>query len=140
MSRKAEALPDIYPFSDEQIARVAKSEPTLRDMLQQFRHLFDHMVLDDGGTMERTGYGYGVIMSLERFYSKLRNAGITHSEADRQRLQKAYEFTVDYATRDDTAKAGADYSAQSGTITFEIGERTKTISIPILTALVCRSE
>src|SRR5207245_954389 len=40
--------------------------------------------------------------------------------------------TVDYATRDDTAKAGADYSAQSGTITFEIGERTKTISIPIL--------
>jgi len=48
--------------------------------------------------------------------------------------------TVDFATRDDTAKAGADYSAQSGTITFEIGERTKTISIPILTALVCRSE
>ena len=34
------------PFSDEQITRVAKSEPTLRDMLQQFRHLFDHMVLD----------------------------------------------------------------------------------------------
>jgi uncharacterized delta-60 repeat protein len=40
--------------------------------------------------------------------------------------------TVDYATRDDTAKAGADYSAQSGTVTFDIGERTKTISIPIL--------
>jgi len=40
--------------------------------------------------------------------------------------------TVDYATRDDTAKAGADYSARSGTVTFDVGERTKTISIPIL--------
>ncbi|MGL6072965.1 MAG: hypothetical protein ACRC8S_02265 [Fimbriiglobus sp.] len=40
------ALPDIYPFGDEQITRVAKSEPTLRDMLQQFRHLFDHLVYD----------------------------------------------------------------------------------------------
>lgn len=42
----SDELPDIYPFNDEQITRVAKSEPTLRDMLQQFRHLFDHMVLD----------------------------------------------------------------------------------------------
>lgn len=34
----------IHPFNDEQIARVAKTEPTLRDMLQQFRHLFDTIV------------------------------------------------------------------------------------------------
>jgi hypothetical protein len=40
------ALPDTYPFGDEQINRIAKSEPTLRDMLQQFRHLFDHLVYD----------------------------------------------------------------------------------------------
>ncbi len=39
-----ETLPDIYPFSMDQIDRVAKTEPTLRDMLQQFRHLFDHVV------------------------------------------------------------------------------------------------
>ncbi len=39
-------LPDIYPFADEQITRIAKSEPTLRDMLQQFRHLFDHVVYE----------------------------------------------------------------------------------------------
>jgi uncharacterized delta-60 repeat protein len=41
-------------------------------------------------------------------------------------------ITVDYATRDGTAKAGADYTAQSGTITFGVGERTKTISIPVI--------
>jgi uncharacterized delta-60 repeat protein len=40
-------------------------------------------------------------------------------------------ITVDYTTRDDTAKAGEDYSAQYGTVTFDIGERTKTISIPV---------
>lgn len=39
-----ESLPDIHPFAADQIARVAKTEPTLRDMLQQFRHLFDHVI------------------------------------------------------------------------------------------------
>lgn len=38
------SLPTIYPFTDEQITRIARTEPTLRDMLQQFRHLFDHVV------------------------------------------------------------------------------------------------
>src|SRR5262249_52632 len=37
-------LPPTFPFTDEQILRVARTEPTLRDMLQQFRHLFDHLV------------------------------------------------------------------------------------------------
>jgi hypothetical protein len=45
-----EELPDfsdlspIHPFNEEQVQRVARTEPTLRDMLQQFRHLFDHIV------------------------------------------------------------------------------------------------
>ena len=39
---------DIYPFTDEQVQRIAATEPTLRDMLQQFRHLFDHLVYGDG--------------------------------------------------------------------------------------------
>jgi hypothetical protein len=45
-----EELPDVadlsnlFPFTEEQVLRVARTEPTLRDMLQQFRHLFDHLV------------------------------------------------------------------------------------------------
>lgn len=35
---------DIAPFSDDQVMRIAGTEPTLRDMLQQFRHLFDHVI------------------------------------------------------------------------------------------------
>lgn len=34
----------IFPFTDDQVTRVAKTEPTLRDMLQQFRHLFDSLI------------------------------------------------------------------------------------------------
>jgi hypothetical protein len=37
-------LPPLFPFTAEQVDRVARTEPTLRDMLQQFRHLFDHVV------------------------------------------------------------------------------------------------
>jgi hypothetical protein len=39
-----EVVPDIFPFADEQVMRIARTEPTLRDMLQQCRHLFDHLV------------------------------------------------------------------------------------------------
>jgi hypothetical protein len=47
---EGEAATEIDPFTDEQVLRVARTEPTLRDMLQQFRHLFDHLVYgpDDG--------------------------------------------------------------------------------------------
>ncbi len=37
-------LPELHPFTEEQIGRIARTEPTLRDMLQQFRHLFDHII------------------------------------------------------------------------------------------------
>jgi hypothetical protein len=46
-------LPTIYPFTPDQILRVARTEPTLRDMLQQFRHLYDHIVYG-----EATGPAY----------------------------------------------------------------------------------
>jgi hypothetical protein len=41
-------VPPYFPFTPEQIDRVARTEPTLRDMLQQFRHLFDHLVYGNG--------------------------------------------------------------------------------------------
>ncbi len=40
--------------------------------------------------------------------------------------------TVGYATADGTATAGADYTATSGTLTFDPGETEKTISVPVL--------
>ena len=44
----------------------------------------------------------------------------------------AHRVTVDYATSDGTATAGADYTATSGTLTFAAGEKTKTVNVPVL--------
>ena len=40
--------------------------------------------------------------------------------------------TVDYATRDGTAKAGEDYEHTRGALSFAAGELEKTVSVPIL--------
>ncbi len=44
----------------------------------------------------------------------------------------AHTVSVDYATEDDTATAGSDYTATSGTLTFAAGETAKTVSVPVL--------
>ena len=42
-------------------------------------------------------------------------------------------ITVNYATADGTATAGADYTSTSGTLTFTVGgSRTQTVQVPIL--------
>ncbi|HMC65165.1 MAG TPA: hypothetical protein VKI65_09530, partial [Gemmataceae bacterium] len=43
-------VPPLFPFNEEQVLRIARTEPTLRDMLQQFRHLFDHLVYGESAT------------------------------------------------------------------------------------------
>ncbi len=48
-----DGLSPFYPFTEEQVQQVARTEPTLRDMLQQFRHLFDHLVY---GEVQKTAY------------------------------------------------------------------------------------
>ena len=44
----------------------------------------------------------------------------------------ANTITVDYTTSDDTAIAGSDYIATSGTLTFAPGETIKTINVPVI--------
>ena len=41
---------------------------------------------------------------------------------------------MDYATSDGSATAGADYTATSGTLTFVVGERSKTVEVELLDA------
>ena len=49
-------------------------------------------------------------------------------------LSRAAEvaMTVDYATSDGTAQAGSDYTAASGTLSFAVGESSKTIEVSVL--------
>jgi hypothetical protein len=46
-----EELSPIFPFTDDQVQRIARAEPTLRDMLQQFRQLFDRLVYETRPTL-----------------------------------------------------------------------------------------
>ena len=41
--------------------------------------------------------------------------------------------TVDYATSDGSAQAGSDYTAASGTLTFNAGETSQTVQVTVLT-------
>ena len=41
-------------------------------------------------------------------------------------------FSVDYATSDGSAQAGADYTAASGTLSFQAGDTTRTIDVAVL--------
>jgi probable HAF family extracellular repeat protein len=49
-------------------------------------------------------------------------------------LSSAYDqpITLTYTSKDDTAKAGSDYVATSGTLTFAPGQTTKQIAVSIL--------
>jgi hypothetical protein len=44
------SLCSVFPFQPEQVERIARTEPTLRDMLQQYRQLFDALVYRIGET------------------------------------------------------------------------------------------
>lgn len=50
------------------------------------------------------------------------------------------EITVDYATQDETATGGQDYSATAGTLIFATGETQKSFTIPILPDSVTEGE
>src|SRR6185295_15852403 len=46
--------------------------------------------------------------------------------------------TVNYATRNNSAASGSDYTATSGTVSFNAGETTKTFTVPV--AADCNAE
>ena len=59
---------------------------------------------------------------------------------DRAFTSSEHSVTVDYATSDGSAKAGEDYTATSGTLTFAAGEKTKTVNVPVLDDAVDEGE
>ena len=70
------------------------------------------------------------------------NEGTDAAAAFEVRLSNAAAgtVTVDYATADGTATAGADYTATSGTLTFAPGETSKWVNVPVLDDAVDEGE
>src|SRR3954453_17424359 len=65
-------------------------------------------------------------------------AGGTADAVFNVRLDQAHAgetVQVDFSPEDATARAGVDYQAASGSLTFAPGETTKTIAVPIVGGL-----
>jgi len=75
-------MTDIFPFSDEQVLRIAGTEPTLRDMLQQCRHLFDHLIYgpDDATTPRPSGLSNEIVRTKQTQPEEAVNQGTESQE------------------------------------------------------------
>lgn len=80
-----------------------------------------------GDTSTRDGY----ITASDRSLGEGSEKAIYEYEIRLSRSQDV-AVTVDFETRDGTAKAGEDYDSQSGTVTIAPGSRSATIEIPVL--------
>ena len=88
------------------------------------------------GTVDIGAFEYGVLLSvddvrLEEGDNGEQNAEFTVSLLDTLGQPATEEITVNYATSDGSARAGEDYTSTSGTLTFNIGDTTQTISVPV---------
>jgi hypothetical protein len=79
------SLPELFPFTAEQVARIAATEPTLRDMLQQCRHLFDHIVYGEAPVALTAGpEEKGIVLPSSRLpveYAVLKSVVVVESPA-----------------------------------------------------------
>ena len=95
---------------------------------------------DAGGTPHQTiSTSFSIAATAEAQASQLSVADATASEENDSSIDFVVTInptsdesvTVDYATAGGTATAGEDYTAKSGTLTFNAGDTTKTIQVPI---------
>ena len=103
-------LPPIFPFTDEQVVRVARTEPTLRDMLQQFRHLFDHLVFGNSAA--------GLVDSVE----PVKSAPISARALPADELPAVIKSVTVVETPASQAKDGALKTEDRGPTTQETGQ------------------
>lgn len=99
-----------------------------------------HLVLSGPTPNAHLGesWGYGTIVddeprvSVDSVSRTEGNSGVTYYTFTVS-LSAAYDqpVTVSYATQDGTAKAGGDYKATSGTLTFAAGQTTKTVTVAV---------
>jgi hypothetical protein len=96
--------------------------------IQNAAGLLDAFVtqIADAGVIQFTASSYQVSENGGRATISVQRAGDTSASA-----------TVQFATSDGSATAGADYTATSGTLTFAPGQITRTFTIPILPDALC---
>lgn len=94
------------PSSNAQLATPSNAVVTIIDNDSRFSFATNSFAVDEGGT--------NVIVTIVRTNTSIGEA------------------TIDFATSNETALAGADFTATNGTITFLDGEFSHTVLIPIV--------
>jgi uncharacterized repeat protein (TIGR01451 family) len=97
------------------------SAGTFRPSPAPVEALFDNFLISPSPQMQFSNSAFNVLESAGTAQVQVIRTGNAESPD-----------AVDFATSDGTAHAGHDYTATSGTLVFGIGERLKTINIPII--------
>lgn len=116
--------------------------PILEDALNEASETFNiNLSNPTGGAMLGTPSASIVTISDNDPFPSASINDITVNEGDAGLTNAAFTVTLsaasgrivsfDYSTADGTATSGTDYQAVSGTLTFNAGETSKTITVPI---------
>ncbi|HBE54330.1 MAG TPA: hypothetical protein DDW76_37680, partial [Cyanobacteria bacterium UBA11369] len=96
---------------------------------------FNTVTVDPGATVKNVNFGNQKLpeLSINDATVTEGNFGTTKAVFNVKLSQASTKaVTVQYATADDTAKAGEDFTAISGTLTFAPGETIQKLFVPIL--------
>lgn len=114
---------------------------TIDDLLDEENETFRVLLSDAQNVTIRDGNAVGTILDNDAPPSiEIKDQSITERNTGRQDMvftvslsaASGKPVTVKYQTVDGTAKAGLDYDARQGTLTFTPGETSKTVSVPII--------
>ncbi len=121
------------------------SVSVLGDLLDEDNETFSvNLSNPQNGTLGKS-QGIGTILDNDPLpVLTINNVTITETDGAPQTMEFTVRLsaasgrtvTVNYATADQTAVAGRDYTAKSGTLTFTPGQTSRTISITILNDLI----
>ena len=109
---------------------------TLDDTVPESDEGFTVVLSNPSGAGLENATGVGTITDNELPELSIGNALVEEGETARFEVRltpsSRQAVRVSYATADDTAKAGADYTVTTGTLTFTAGQTVRTIPVPTL--------
>jgi hypothetical protein len=110
---------------------IAAMTPTLFGGVRHPFTSLDYAGLRDAGWVVQPPLGTGSLQLSASTATTVEGGGAVTLTVTRTGGSSG-TVTVQYATSDGTARAGSDYAATAGTLSFAPGQTSQTISIPIL--------
>lgn len=138
------AVSGILTFTPGQTSKTI-SVSVLGDLLDEIDETFTVILSNSQNATLNKSQGIGTIQDNDPLPKlTINNVTITEGNGPPQTMQftvllsaaSGKTVTVNYATADQTAVSGRDYTAKSGTLTFTPGQTSKTISILIQNDIV----